>query len=310
MLLDYMKGHMGGNTIALLLGEQIPEGREIQVAQEALSAPYLACHEAGILYQPREDGHLRVKIVEPGNPDYIAACGGMTQVLGKALVETSLGRHFHIELREPVQEILLETDAGLLKLQVEIREGVATRVLSDLTFFARDCYSTGVYPMTLKGVQVMRVGKFLVVDGDKLKRKFPELDYASLDEDTREVLFALYREYHSQTGLDSYDFSFFDRNSRAGADLRAVFPHNIREGWIEPTCGTGSVALGIALYEESRAPAREGAFRVTLETGGGLNLGGPDLTVLDMTYEGGELTEALFSHSFVQVTSLGQVIIP
>ncbi len=310
MLLDYMKGHMGGNTIAFLLGEQIPAGREIPVAQEVLSAAYLACHEAGLLYPPREGGHLRVRIVEPGNPNFITACGGLTQVLGKALVETSLGRPFEIEAREPEMEILLETDAGQVSLQVEVAGGKALRVLTDLTPFARECYEMGVYPMTLRGVEVVRVGKFLVVDGEKLGEIFPGLDLASLDPESRDLLQDLQEEFHSRTGLLSHDYTLFDRQAGSGGDFRALFPHDIGEGWIEPACGTGSVALGIALFETGELPAREGAFRVALETGGGPLMGGPDLTTLEMAYAAGRPVRACFSHSFIQITSLGQVILP
>jgi len=309
LLLDYMKGHMGGNTIAFLLGEQLPEGREIPVAQAVLPATCLACHEAGLLYPPREGGQLKVKIVEPGNPGYITACGGLTQVLGKALVETSLGRNFGIEPKEPGMEVLLETDAGLLKLEMQVQGGKALRVISDLTLFAKECYRMGVYPLDLRGIRVMRVGKFLVVAGEDLGRRHPELDYAALDGGTRRELEALQNDFQAQTGLSCHDYTFYDRKAGAGADVRAVFPHHIEGGWIEPACGTGSVALGLALSEKGEAPARDGTFRVTLETGGGPRLGGPDLTLLDLIYAGGQLQEARFSHSFIQITSVGQVIL-
>ena len=101
MELDYVKGHMGGNTILLLLGEQMPRGREIEVTQKLLTPNYMACHEAGLLYGPQEGGHLKVRIVEMGYLNYISACGGMTQVLGKSLVETWLGSFFTSRCRNP-----------------------------------------------------------------------------------------------------------------------------------------------------------------------------------------------------------------
>ena len=306
MLLDYMKGHMGGNTIALLLGDQVPGGREIPVAQRILSASYLACHEAGLLYHPREGGHLKVRIVEPGSSDYLIACGGLTQVLGKALVETSLGRHFGIETREPLTQVLLETDAGPLKLNIQVEEGRASQVVSDLTLYGEACYRDGVYPLNLQGVEVMRVGYFMVVAGEALAQRYPGRDFAALDAGARKVLVSLQEEFLAETGPASLGCALYDWNPCRGGDIRAVFPHNIREGWIEPACGTGTVAIGIALTEWGTLP-QDG--RVALETGGEEDLGGPDRTLLDLKYEGGRLTEAFFSHSLIQLTSVGQVMV-
>lgn len=311
MLLDYIKGHMGGNTILLLSGAQLPAGLEIDLSLKALRATHLACHEGGILYPPQQGGHLKVKIVEPFSKDYIIACGGMTQVLGKALVETDLGERFNIQIREPVTAVQLETDVGIMELKVEAREGKVVRVVSDMSLFARECYSMGVYPLSIGGVEVMRVGKFLVIEGDKLKHRYPHADYAVLDAQSREVLVALQREFQEKVGLPFYDYALYDWHPQRKGDLRALYPHHILKGMIEPACGTGTVAIGIAAYEQGQFPLKfdpaKPIFKARFETGGGEDLLGPDISELKLSYKDGRPNAAYFSHSFVEISSMGQV---
>jgi hypothetical protein len=311
MLLDYIKGHMGGNTILLLSGDQLPAGSEIELSLKALRATHLACHEGGILYPPQQGGHLKVKIVEPFSTDYIVACGGMTQVLGKALVETDLWERFGIQIREPVTVVQLETDVGIMELKVEVREGKVVRVVSDMTLFARECYSMGVYPLCVGGVEAMRVGKFLVIDGEKLKHGYPDADYALLDMRSREVLVALQRQFQEKVGLSFYDYALYDWHPQNKGDLRALYPHHILKGMIEPACGTGTVAIGIAAYEQGQFPLKSDlnrqVFKARFETGGGEDLLGPDISELKLVYKEGRPGSAHFSHSFVEITSMGQV---
>lgn len=311
MLLDYIKGHMGGNTILLLSGHQLPAGMEIKHSLKAISATHLACHEGGILYPPEQGGHLKVKIVEPFSDDYIIACGGMTQVLGKALLETDLGERFGIQVKEPVTVVQLETDVGMMELKVEVRGGNVARVVTDMTLFARECYDMGVYPLSIGGVEVMRVGKFLVIDGDKLQHAYPAADYATLDAKSREVLVALQREYQKKEGVSFYDYALYDWHPRKKGDLRALYPHHITKGMIEPACGTGTVAIGIAAYEQGQFPLKADPgrqiFKARFETGGGEDLLGPDISELKLTYKEGRPSAAYFSHSFVEITSMGQV---
>ena len=110
MRLNFVKGHMGGNTIVLLHGSQIEKGRELEITLCILSGEYLSCHEAGILYQPENKGDLKVKIVGHASKRFISACGGMTQVLGHALVETDIGKPYGISVANSRTNIILGTE--------------------------------------------------------------------------------------------------------------------------------------------------------------------------------------------------------
>ena len=50
--LNYVKGHMGRNNIALLHGSQIEKGKELKTTLGVLSGEYLSYHEADVLYLP------------------------------------------------------------------------------------------------------------------------------------------------------------------------------------------------------------------------------------------------------------------
>lgn len=312
MILDVIKGHMGGNTIALLYGEQLPVGRELELSVKALEQNYLWCHEAGIIYPSAAGGiALRVKISEPTRPSFISACGGMTQVLGKALVETDLGENFGIKLKEPVSEVIIETDAGPARLEIHTAGGKAKRTITDMGAFLNECLDRGVRPWKLQGVELYQVGVVMVVNADNVKRVYPGADFMNWDAPTRELLSEIQKEFQERTGVRDYYFTLYDWNSERSGDLRVVFPHCIPQNYFEPACGTGSVALGAALIcsgeLERRRGLPEGKIKLNLEAGGSIQLGGPDVTEVFLDISGGILAGASFSHSLVEITATGKL---
>jgi hypothetical protein len=77
--LHYVKGHMGGNLIALLWSEDTEDEIGLEVLLRAIDI--LDVHEAGALYRPKsERNHLYVRIVGRSSRRFITACGGLTQV--------------------------------------------------------------------------------------------------------------------------------------------------------------------------------------------------------------------------------------
>ncbi len=311
MLLDFIKGHMGGNTIILLHGEQLPAGRELELSVKALDQNHLWCHEAGILYPSAGGADLRVKISEPTLPSFISACGGMTQVLGKALVETDLGDHFKIKIREPVTEVIIETDAGSAGLEIHTTGDKALRTVTDMRAFLKECLERGVRSWVLQGVEVCQAGVVLVVDAVKISEVYPRVDFINWDTPTRELLTEIQNEFQEKIGVRDYYFTLYDWNPERSGDLRVLFPHCIPQNYFEPACGTGSIALGVALVFsgelERRRGLQEGKVKLNLEAGGSIGLGGPDITELFLEISGGKPTGASFSHSLVEITVTGQV---
>lgn len=308
--LDFVKGHMGGNTILLLDGRQVPAGRELEATRELLSGLFLFSHEAGLLYPPEGEGHLKALITEPIIGEFISACGGMTQVLGLALAETFLGKRFGLKPAGPESVFLLETVAGLTEIRL-VRQGAGKwKVVTDMTAFARECLSQGIRPVTLSGVPAVQAGKFLVLDAGAAAAVYPRADFHCLDEAACAVLVRLQEEFQAATGLGGFDFTLYDWFPARGGHLRALYPHHIPSGHIEPSCGTGSVALALALFESgalSRPPGAGGSTTLLLETGGGPELGGPEMTELTLSFDSGSLARVSFSHSQVEIVATGKI---
>lgn len=311
MQLDFVKGHMGGNTILLLYGEQLPAGRELELSVKALDQNHLWCHECGILYPPDDEADLKVKISEPTLPSFISACGGMTQVLGKALVETELGNHFGIKLTDPVTRVIIGTDAGPTGLEIHRPEGRFLRIITDMRAFLEECRLGGIRSWRLQGVDIYQAGVVLVADADRIRKAHPGVDLVNWDTSTKNLLSTIQMEFHKKTGERDYYFTLYDWNPEGSGHLRVFFPHCIPQDYYEPACGTGSIGLGAALFFSGELAGRrdlqEGTVKLKLESGGSFGLGGPDITELFLEISGGELTGASFSHSLVEITATGRV---
>jgi len=309
MKLDFVKGHMGGNRIVLLYGDQVPNKQELEVAK-VLDPLYLSGHQLGILYPPKGEGNLSVKIVELSQ-EFLTACGGLTQVLGKALIESKIGNHFGIKLQEPTTNVLLETDAGLTKIKIDITNKKVKRIVTSMDKFVEELYNTGVESIDLQGIKAMKVGKFFVLNGDKVKEKYPYVNFERMDEVTKNLLVKLQKIFQKKTNLPNEDFALYDWNPIFSGDIRAVFPHSIPDGHIEPACGTGTVAIGLGCLEsgelKDNKDFQNGRIELQLETGGNLSLGGPDKTKLELFCEEEKLVKASFSHSLVELTASGVV---
>jgi hypothetical protein len=89
-----------------------------------------------------------------------------------------------------------------------------------------------------------------------------------------------------------------------------VFPHYVQDDFFEPSCGTGSVALGIAVLAAGEldhlTPSADGRYTLNIESGGGIELGGPDITSLEIRAGSEGVKAASFSHSRVEITAIGE----
>lgn len=315
--IDYVKGHMGGNEIVLLKGDQIQEGHEKEVAFAALDPPNIRGHQAGLLYRSTEN-EVRVEIVSVTPRGFISSCGGLTQVLGKVMVETDFLREFALRLETPLSEVDLETDAGIVKLQVEHHARVASRVWTSMKPFVNECYRLGVVPMEVAGVRVMKVGKVLVINGDELRQRFSSITLKRIDEATIRTLSKVQQEFittissaeSSEGEKHSYTpgFAIYDLNPKEGGDGRVIFPHDVSIGHIEPSCGTGAAAVGITMWEKGEVQTDENEVDISLESGGSPStIGGPDLTKLILRQADGKVMDARFSHSNVKILAEGKI---
>jgi proline racemase len=302
---------MGGNEIILLYGDEVPVGREIEVALQALYPPHIRGHEAGLIYQGEEQNTLNVKIIGAISKGFISSCGGLTQVLGKALIETDLLQDFGLQTSKPMTTVILQTDAGPVKLKIEIEDRKVKRVLSEMPPFVEECYQLGVQDIDVAGVSATRIGKFLVADADSIRETYPETNFTYINKTTLQVLKSMQEAFDRQGYQDwpNADFAIYDLMPVTASHTgRVIFPHAISEDRIEPACGTGTLAVGISLIESGELEEPKESLQLAFESGGSpSSIGGPDLTRLQLTVRDGKVVEASFSHSLVQILATGQL---
>ncbi|MBW6463684.1 MAG: hypothetical protein SCJ94_04235 [Bacillota bacterium] len=310
MKLDFVRGHMGGNLIILLRGDQVPVGRELDAAVKLMGANYLYAHEAGILYSTEKPGQIEVKIAEPTVPCFISACGGFTQVLGAALIETDLGDLFGLNREISPAEVVLHTDCGPTALSIEFKDGKAVRIRTNMECFVTECYERGVGKMRINELEVLRAGKFLVINAESFRQVYQYADFNNWNGKTRKALLDIQDQFMSETGEIEPNVAVYDWQPERKGQMRVVFPHYVQDEFFEPSCGTGSVALGLAALAADELKditvGENGWLTLDIESGGGIELGGPDLTTLEMKIENNQVKSAVFSHSRVEITAVGE----
>jgi proline racemase len=301
---DYVKGHMGGNEIIFLDGSQISPKRYVEVGVSALESPSVRGDQAGVLLKPKGSGDIRVKIIDRSTKGFIPMCGGLSQVLPRALAETSLGKRFGI--RKPLKKIDLETDLGIVRISVKSVKG-ETVALTDMTKFVDECYRLGLSPIQVSGVNAHKIGQYLVADANEILKSHPAADFVGMNQAARDVLLDMQKDFDNQHLIPkpNADYSLFDMYPDDSTHGRVLFPHSIPSGSIEPSCGTGTIAVAVALAYSQRITGPSSSLR--FDSGDGPFLGGSETTRVEMLLENGKVTHAEFTHSRVEITSVGKI---
>ncbi len=308
--LRFIKGHMGGNTIALLPGEDIPEEHVLETALLALRDTHLGCHEAGLLYPSSSGSGLRMRIVGRSSKAFISACGGLTQVLGAAIAGGELKEVFGFGPCGTA-EVVLGTDGGPVSLRINAG-GRQSRTETDMTCFLEKLHRDGIEPIDLDGIRAVRAGKFLVICADELAGRFTRQEIEGLSPQVRQVLTKLQGLFLAGQTKASLDFALYDLHPEHPGNLgRVVFPHWLPAGHVEPACGTGTVAVcaALSLLGKAGTAALQGSAVLKFESGGGPTLGGPDVTTAFLQMGSEKIDSIRFSHSLVELTSRGKVML-
>jgi len=161
---DFIKGHMGGNRILLLDGSQLSHERLLPQALAALDDLCLSGHQAGICYPPERGGTVRVRVVSVCGRDFIPTCGGLSQVLSRALAETHLSERFPSEMRDGSRRIVIEFDNLDIETEVSFENGTFCHVITDFTAFGRNLLLRGFERVNLGGLHAWRSGYFFVLE--------------------------------------------------------------------------------------------------------------------------------------------------
>jgi len=302
---DFIKGHMGGNEIVLLYADQMPEGKGIAVAASVLAKPSIGGHNSGLVYRS-EIADIKVEALDATSYELLGMCGGLTQVLGKAIVETDLASHVGLTIEEPETNVVLETGVGLVRLRILHQDGKVERVLTEMTAFVEECYALGIERLKVAGIDALKVGPFLVMNGDAAKQAYPDITFEGMGEKEFRIFQDAQREFHRYIGRETSCFSLYDLHSKIHSG-RLAFPHGLDQRYYEPSCGTGTVAVGLAMVENGEID-RNGSISVTLETGGDIfSLGGPNTIELGLVIEDKKVVQAHISHSFVQIVATGKL---
>jgi len=301
--IDFIKGHMGGDEVVLLYGDQMPKGREYEVAECVLRRPSIGGHNSGLMWKSDAEG-ISLKILDGTAGTYFGMCGGLTQVLGKAIVETDLAGRLGLTLTEPRTDLILETDVGPVGLDIRHRNGRMDRVYTDMTAFVENCYALGIEAIRVAEINAFRIGSFLVVNADAAKSAHPEATFERMEDRELRILQQAQREYNEHVGKNEANFSLYDLHSPSHSG-RLAFPHGLETRYYEPSCGTGTVAVGIAMVEAGEL-SRDGSVALLLETGGDIySIGGPDVMELELDVHGGRVVRARISHSLVEILAVG-----
>ena len=319
--IDFVKLHAGWDEIIFIYGDQLPEGEEVDISLSILRKPSIRGVEVGILYPPAGPGNIRIKMVDDTTQGYILMCGGLTQAIGKAIVETQVGNHFGIRTSDGTNRVCLETDAGLIPIDIEVKNNSVQKVVTDMRPYVDTCYKRGVELVDMKGMSLASVGvekkgmEFLALDADELSKQYPNLNFWKQEKAALDALEEIYRDFLRQKGLPLgylYGTVYKMEKTEPAKKVRAVFrffPWNYTSrDYLEYACGTGTVAIGIAMHERGQIDFQNGAVDLFLE------IGGEHLPVdirvrTQLTVEGTNqrVTGAWFSHDPVEVVASGKL---
>jgi len=315
--LYYLKGHCGWDVMSLLLAEEIPPAEQLDTALKVIGPPVDGGIEVGLLGRTTTPGDIRLRITDSSTRKWLTMCGGMTQVIGKALIETRLREYFGIDTAASVVNVRLITDACVIPLTIELSAGKAVRVTSHMESYLDLTYSIGVRPIELSGVRALDVGEYLLIRVQDLEAAHPGIEFTRRDPGPHvDIVNDLLRQcaaiHQRPAGLNAilYDdrpegpgqFRLFPRFLEATA---ARIPYEFQ-------CGTGTVVACIALAHAGMLPFAGERGELIFEWGSQRVTPDPygiRLSRAQIAREGKRVTRASFSHSVIEIVMEGQVCV-
>lgn len=318
-VIDFVKGHCGWDAVTLIPEGQIAATDELASALKILGPPIYGGLEVGWLGRGDRPDQIKLRIVDSTTKTWLPMCGGMTQVIGKALVETFLRDHFEVDVTQPLLKVKLLTTAGQIPIQVAIRDRKASVVTTVMDDYVSYLYQGGVEPLVLEDVPLLRVGAFAVIDVVILEKKYPEVNFARRDPGRHlDIVNAVLRAFRRHLGVSGvYGMLYDDRPEKVG-QFR-VFPRFFSDDlavarfpW-EFQCGTGSIAVAVALAHEGRLPSVIGNEDVLFEWGSYRATPDPygiRTSRLHLELKEKRVTRASFSHSVVEILTVGKLTLP
>ena len=328
MRLEFVKGHAGWDVLTLVLAGRVPAEDELAAALRIIDPPMKGGLEVGFLQRGARSGELILRVADSTARDWIPMCGGMSLVIGKAVVETFLRDVLGIDASGPIVQLRLITASGEIPLTVEVESGKAKQIRACMNRYVAHLYDHGVQPLVLDGVEALHVGDFVVVMLSALEAKHPGLDFTRRDVgahmDAVNELLRAYREFRQENGGvmamlcdDRPESTGREGEGREGAGHFRLFPR-----FSEPSaaripyefqCGTGTVAVGLALAHYGRLPFPGERGSIIFEWGSRRTTFDPygiRTSQLDLCVRNGRVSEAGLSHSVVEILAEGVLTLP
>jgi hypothetical protein len=319
--IDFVKVHAGWDELVFIYGDQLPKGREVKISLEILRKPSIRGIEVGILYPPAGAGDLLIKMIDDTTQGFIPMCGGITQGIGKAIVETSIGEYFGIETSEGKNRVVLETDSGLIPIEIEVKNHRAQYVVTDMQSYVRDRYEHGVGIIDVEGISCVNVGvqdkanEYLALDVAELSKRYPDVNFWNREKATLDALERIYTHFLHQQGLPLaclYGIVYEVERTEPPKSVRTVFrfyPWDYAPGDdLEFGCGTGTVSIGMALQRRGQVDFSSGKEELTIHVGGE-HLPEDFRVRTRLILEGNKqkVTGAWFSHDRIELVASGKV---
>ena len=319
MQIPFVKGHCGWDVMTLTLCDHPPSDRELDIARTIFRMPINGGLEVGFLGRGESENEINLRVAASTQQDWVPMCGGMTQVIGKALVETSFRHHFDVDLTGGTITRTLVTDSGRVPLSIFCNDGVVEKTVAGMNDYVDFLYKDGVEPIEIDGVETLRVGNFLVINVESLERRYPGPDFTRRDHGPHlDLVNSILEQYERQRRLSGVFAMLYDHRPDGPGQLR-LFPRFFggdgvaaRIPW-EFQCGTGGIAVCAALAHRKEIPFTEDHGDILFEWGNQRVTPDPygiRTSEVSLRLEDGEVREAAFSHSVVEINAEGRLTLP
>ncbi|MCF8105847.1 MAG: hypothetical protein K9K64_10205 [Desulfohalobiaceae bacterium] len=317
----YVKGHCGWDSVTLLYGDEIPVGREHRIAHLLLDPPSHGGIEIGFMYPPEGKEDIRLRIIDSTTRTWLPMCGGMSQVIGLAAFQTDIQQHFHLRKKHPQTTIRIKTDSGLVPIDVGFKGDRPAAIKTRMPDYPDYLYDEGLFPVDVRGIPAMKCGYFLIFRLDDLQRAYPKAEFRHRGPGSDlELLAEIQSAYIRDQGLSASTLysMIYDLNPEEDGDARIFTRFFKGRGrpqatLFEAQCGTGTIAVGMAMAARKELPFTGNKGRILFEWGSAELTPDPyglRKSILNMELENDRLISASFSHNIVELQSEGIVYLP
>jgi len=120
--------------------------------------------------------------------------------------------------------VVLETGVGLVRLRILHQDGKVGRVITEMTAVVEECYALGIERLKVAGIDALKVGRFLVMNGDAAKQAYPDITFEGMGEKEFRIFQDAQREFHRYIEWETSSFSLYDLHSKSHSGRLEYLP--------------------------------------------------------------------------------------